>query len=99
MQDFDPVKQIRPEGKEVWHLGVFKTLVAFTFDIDIEGVTHDSLPCLRDRLPADCLDEYLAHEVQTPTEFGKLARPMEWATLTAVEYRNLVVFYFPLVLR
>lgn len=81
----------------MWHLGIVKRLVTYTFDIEITNKDKSNMPFLKDRLPSDCLDDVLC-KVKTPTEFQRVTRRMRWATVKAIEYRNLLAFYSTIII-
>jgi hypothetical protein len=72
-------------------LGVVKLLFLLTFDVGvsrIKGIRRQKVTQLSEKLLA----------VKNPSEFSRRTRIIDFANFKAQEWRNLILFYFPLVI-
>lgn len=75
-------------------LGVVKRLLELTFKV---GENRESLSKRKLSLPSKYND--LISEVRVPREFSRRCRQLDLSVMKAQEQRNLILFFFPLVLK
>lgn len=95
--DFDIIKGVLPEYMHSMCLGVTKALFQLTFYIDVKkkGRTHSKAEM--PKIPAVKIIQALA-SVKVPPEFSRRVRSMKLGVWKAEEFRNLILFFFPVVL-
>ena len=91
--NFDIVEDIPAEYMHSVCLGVIKKVVELTFAVGQPRVRETKRP-----LSKPSQFNLLMLCIKTPQEFSRRARELDFAVLKAAEFRNICIFYFPLVL-
>ena len=87
------VRDIPAENLHSMCLGVIKRLTELTFSV---GEVRPRIT--KRKLSKPLLFNKLMCSIKTPGEFPRRARDLDFSVLKATEFRNLCIFYFPLVL-
>ena len=89
LEDFDIITQIPAEYMHLVCLGVVKKLFKLTFQADnrMRIIDNQRLQQLNENLL----------KTQVPTEFSRRTRAIDFSNFKAEEWRNIIMFYFPLV--
>lgn len=93
VEDFDMLKQIPTESMHLVDLGVVRKMVKISFDYPA-GTKRVSF----NTPDLSLLDEEL-ETVKVPTEFSRRTRGVDPTVWKAEEYRNLILAFFPIVVR
>ena len=91
--NFDYVRDIPTEYLHSVCLGVVKKTVSLTFSVGENRPRRTER-----RLSAPSEFNALMSTVKTPREFPRRARDLDFAVFKGVEFRNIAIFYFGLVL-
>ena len=90
---FDMVRDIPTEYLHSGCIGVVKRLVSLTFNV---GITRPR--ATKRKLSRPELFNLLMSKVKGPREFSRRARNLDFSVLKAQEFRNIILFYFKIVI-
>ncbi len=92
LPDFDLIEGVPVDPMHLLYLGVGRAIFELLFNVRENRPTN-----LREgRQSTRELDELLPH-VKVPSEIPRRPRPMDFKNYKGSEWRNIVLFYFPLV--
>ena len=91
---FNMIADVPCEYMHLGCLGVVKRLVSLTFKV---GEIRDRVT-KRKLSDPNCFNQYIRN-VQVVREFGRRCRNLDVSVYKAQEYRNLILFFFPLVIK
>ena len=91
--NYDMIEDTPCEYMHIVCLGVIKRLVELTFRVgeNRERLTKRKLSCPK------LFNEKIKH-IQVTREFSRRCRNLDFSVLKASEYRNILIFFFPVVL-
>ena len=93
LPNFNYVFDIPTDYLHCMCLGVIKKLVELTFDVGESRIR------VTDRRLSKAADfNALMSEIKTAREFSRRARDLDFAVYKGAEFRNMALFYFPLVI-
>ena len=95
LNNFNPITGILPEGMHLLHSGILKKLLSYTIMVD---TARKGMAFLTRRMPADIFDEFLT-AIKVPSEFHRAPRKMMFHKYKAIEFRNLGLILFPIILK
>ena len=91
--DFNFVYDVPVEYMHCGCLGVIKKLVELTFSVG-ENCTRKT----KRKLSSPIAFDRLMALIKVPREFPRRIRNLDFAVLKAIEFRNIYIFFFPLIL-
>lgn len=91
LREFDPMCQVQPEMMHMGFLGIVKLLTLLTFGLGKARPSSSATP----RIKPEMLSRKLL-KIKVPCEFNNATRPLEIG-YKAEEWRNLILFFFPVV--
>ena len=94
LENFDMVRDSSTEYLHSVCLGVSKKLIELTFNVG----TNRSRQTKR-KLSDPLIFNRLMQDIQVHREFSRRNRELDFAVLKGQDYRNIVLFFFPLVIR
>ena len=89
---FDLVRDIPAEYLHGGCIGVVKRLVSLTFNV---GITRPRVT--KRKLTPTSVFNYLMSKIKGTREFSRRARTLDFSVFKAQEFRNIVLFYFSVV--
>ena len=92
-RNFNFIENIPCEYMHSVCLGLVKRLIELTFAV---GKTRQKLS--KRKLTSPNLFNYLFKNIQVPHEFSRRVRNLDLGTIKAQEYRNLLLFFFPIII-
>ena len=94
LTDFDFINSIPTEYMHALCSGVMKRLTELTFNVG-----KNRIRVTKRRLSSPTLYNNLMRDVKVPREFSRRARQLDLSVLKAQEFRNILLFFFPIVLQ
>lgn len=94
LDDFDFIHSIPTEYMHSLCLGLMKRLIELTFDIGEKRIRVTT----RKLSSPNMYNNFMRH-VKVPREFSRRARQLDFGVLKAQEFRNILLFFFPLILQ
>lgn len=93
VENFDFINGVPCEYMHLGCLGVVKRLTELTFNVGVERIRTTQR-----RLSSTNKFNILMMSMLLPREFPRRARALDFAVFKAIEFRNILIFYFPFVL-
>jgi hypothetical protein len=88
-----------PEGTHNIALGIVKDLIQYTFkDKSASGVVRNKKRTKSQLIDAEGLNDVL-NNTRVPKEFHRATRDISLGSFKAEEYRNILIHFFPGVIR
>ena len=94
LENFDFVIDIPTEYMHSACLGLIKRMIECTFTCGENRTKHS-----KRKLSSPQAFNSLIQSVKVPREFSRRARTMDFSVLKAAEFRNIPIFFFPLVIQ
>jgi len=95
IKDLDPIYDMPPEYMHSMCLGVVGNLVELTMAVNKKRPSSNAS---FKRIPVESFNIEL-NDIKVPREFSRRVRQLDPAVWKAEEYRNLILFFFPIVIK